>query len=582
MIEVSIVSGTYNRLHPYLEQMVRSVRKSVGDLSYEIILVDGGSDDGTVEWCKSQDDIVLIEQGELLGGIIAFNAGCDAATGRYVCILNDDVEVVGDTILRAYSFLEKNSYCGQVAFRNRIVGTADAKRQPLSSAYGLMYGQCCLTPRWLGNYAGWWGDEGMRTYGGDTRLSLRLWELGYPTIHVEGCEIIDHIAQDQLRAINSDDPWKMAREKGTIHPDLAKFSSVWTGRLPDRNRIIPSVSAADTVIEKVARGNLKTVRFKGMMNANDPMRKTMIDLWGELGESKQVNQNALLHQSGGRDGYQKAFLDLCQSEHPDLIILQAQHENNVTPATIHQLRKLLPFTFTVNFDGDTHPELKPFHFEIAKAVHLQCVVSPTLFPKYLANGVGVAYWPIGVENDYFVERDTEFDYDVTFMGALYGHGKFPEAENREQSVKAISEMDLKFGLFGTHWERIGLKAEYTGERHAENARIYSRSKMALSISQASNLWGYSSDRLYNICAAGCPALVQRFAGMRPHGFMDGETCIEWNTFDEMKDKIKYYLEHEDEREMIGRNGQQLVRSRHRWENRIDALLTMIDQMRRWR
>jgi len=72
-MDISIVSGTYNRL-PYLQKMVLSVRQSivgVYGLDYEIILVDGGSNDTTQEWCKIQSDIRLIEHGELRGAVAA-------------------------------------------------------------------------------------------------------------------------------------------------------------------------------------------------------------------------------------------------------------------------------------------------------------------------------------------------------------------------------------------------------------------------------------------------------------------------------------------------------------------------------
>ena len=100
-MQVSIVSGTYNRL-PLLQLMVKSARQSAGDLTHEIIIVDGGSTDGTREWCKSQDDIVLIEHGELRGAIKAYNDGYARARGEYVVTGNDDITFDGQTFKLAY------------------------------------------------------------------------------------------------------------------------------------------------------------------------------------------------------------------------------------------------------------------------------------------------------------------------------------------------------------------------------------------------------------------------------------------------------------------------------------------------
>ena len=98
MIIISVVSGTYNRLK-YLTQMVASVRLSVGvGIPYEIIIVDGGSTDGTIQWCRMQDDIVLIEQGKLLGAVKAFNAGFAIARGKYTIPANDDILFVNESI----------------------------------------------------------------------------------------------------------------------------------------------------------------------------------------------------------------------------------------------------------------------------------------------------------------------------------------------------------------------------------------------------------------------------------------------------------------------------------------------------
>ena len=50
-----------NRLS-FLQATIHSVRASVVDEPFEIIVVDGGSSDGTVEWLVQQKDIITILQ----------------------------------------------------------------------------------------------------------------------------------------------------------------------------------------------------------------------------------------------------------------------------------------------------------------------------------------------------------------------------------------------------------------------------------------------------------------------------------------------------------------------------------------
>ncbi|NEO65424.1 MAG: glycosyltransferase, partial [Moorea sp. SIO4G2] len=58
---VSVVIGSYNR-RPLLEKAIQSVRDNQIRVPYEIIVIDGGSTDGSLEWLIQQKDIITIIQ----------------------------------------------------------------------------------------------------------------------------------------------------------------------------------------------------------------------------------------------------------------------------------------------------------------------------------------------------------------------------------------------------------------------------------------------------------------------------------------------------------------------------------------
>lgn len=575
---ISAVSGTINRL-PLLKRMITSVRESVGDIPYEIVLVDNNSTDGTPGWCAAQPDIVYLNIGEPRGSIPAFNLGFANVSGKYAVTLNDDIVVEGDTLRRAFHHLEENPEIGQVAFAHKYQNRARRpKDKPIvQHAFGYVYGQCCMTRTWLGEYAGWWGDEGMFHYGGDTRLSMRLWEMGWPTVPLDGCAVIDFEIMDETRR-----KFDLAPRGGTKegrHPDLMTWRDAWSGRLPNPKQWLPA--PVDRILAKAAQGNLRTLRFKGSMNFRLPMRTACIDAFGEYGSTHQFNKGKFVLQYG-LGNYQERIHKIVQAFRPDLVLFQAQGpHNSVTVKTMRELRMKHPNTMFINWDGDTHYPMAPFLYEIARAVHLQLTISPSLFRKYIAHGVSnIGYWPIAVEQEFIdVERQADPQFaDVIFLGSLFANTNFPEWETRNKAVLRLAESDLNFRLFGRQWERIGLKAQSTQERFDVNPRLYAKSRMALSISQTAEYWGYTSDRLYNITATGCPALVQRFAGMDEHGYVDGETCIAWSTFDEMVDKAHHYAEHFDEREEIGARGREMTLSRHTWPHRVRGLFETLGGM----
>lgn len=86
-MNVSIVTVVRND-RDGLAQTITSVR-SQSSSSFEFIVIDGGSDDGTVDVIRANDDIVDIWESNRDAGIYdAMNKGLKRATGEFVLFLN--------------------------------------------------------------------------------------------------------------------------------------------------------------------------------------------------------------------------------------------------------------------------------------------------------------------------------------------------------------------------------------------------------------------------------------------------------------------------------------------------------------
>jgi GT2 family glycosyltransferase len=113
---VSIVVPTFNRF-ARLRRCIDNIRQNIYH-PYEVLVVHGGSTDGTREWLGQQNDLRVIFEPRREGAVAAFNKGFRAATGHYVMWLNDDAYPLPGSVEAAIRMIERPDLAdvGMVAF----------------------------------------------------------------------------------------------------------------------------------------------------------------------------------------------------------------------------------------------------------------------------------------------------------------------------------------------------------------------------------------------------------------------------------------------------------------------------------
>lgn len=114
-IKVSIIIPVYNAM-PLLKRTLSSVFSQITNFSFEIIIVDDGSSDGSVDYIKAHlnEKVTLIEQ-KNGGPAKARNRGLQIAKGNYIAYLDAD-DFWKDTFLqKTISFLELHHECVAVS-----------------------------------------------------------------------------------------------------------------------------------------------------------------------------------------------------------------------------------------------------------------------------------------------------------------------------------------------------------------------------------------------------------------------------------------------------------------------------------
>ena len=101
MSDVSAVVVTYNAA-PWIERCLDSLRGT----GAEVIVVDNGSTDGTVELVREKFPEARLLEEENRGFGAGNNTGMHAASGDFFLLLNADAWVVGDAVERLVGFAE--------------------------------------------------------------------------------------------------------------------------------------------------------------------------------------------------------------------------------------------------------------------------------------------------------------------------------------------------------------------------------------------------------------------------------------------------------------------------------------------
>lgn len=94
-MKTSIVILTFNKLE-YTQRCIASIRQFTTPATFEIIVVDNNSTDGTVRWLESQKDLTVVFNKENHGFPKGCNQGMKLASGDDVLLLNNDTIVTAN------------------------------------------------------------------------------------------------------------------------------------------------------------------------------------------------------------------------------------------------------------------------------------------------------------------------------------------------------------------------------------------------------------------------------------------------------------------------------------------------------
>lgn len=116
-LDVSIIVVSWNT-RDILRDCLQSVYDQAGDVTFEVLLIDNASTDGSVEMVKDKfPEVVIIANLENRGFAVANNQGIAVSHGRYILLLNSDTIVLKNALTNAIAFADQNHEAAVVGCR---------------------------------------------------------------------------------------------------------------------------------------------------------------------------------------------------------------------------------------------------------------------------------------------------------------------------------------------------------------------------------------------------------------------------------------------------------------------------------
>ena len=213
---VSIVLGSYNRFR-ILQLLMDNLRSQAHDIPHEIVVVEGGSTDGALEWIVEQKDVITIVQhnrGEWLGKPVPtrswgyfMNLGFQATKGKYILMVSDDTLLIPGALKNGVGYFEKllaeGRRIGAMAFFFRdLPYTFEPSYRVQLSLNHKLYVNHGLFLRSAVENVGWIEEEAYHFYCADQDLCLKLWHAGYEILDCPNA-FLEHFDRHEVRTTGS-------------------------------------------------------------------------------------------------------------------------------------------------------------------------------------------------------------------------------------------------------------------------------------------------------------------------------------------------------------------------------------------
>jgi GT2 family glycosyltransferase len=544
----AVIVLTCNRLD-VTRECINSLLKYTS--TFDLIVVDNGSSDGTFEWLSSRKEVTVIRNDRNIGIPKARNQGIRASSAEYLVLMDNDIVVSRGWLDELFSAMG-NGYdvVGIEAWKLGLEHQPTAKCVNQGESFDYLGGACCLFKRKVFEEAGLLDEGFSPAYYEDCDISVRSKKLGFKLgwhstlkIHHKEHQTLIHGQKDfnyqeQLSKSYVRFRDKMNGDLTVEHEKLApldrKLKILYLGMLYDYGE--PS------------RGN----SFE-----HDNFFPSLSE-WGRTKELVHFDYVSMAREHGVPE-MSRMLLDVVYREMPDVlfgVFFNEQHDPR--RETLLRISEKTP-TVTIGWFCDSHWRYENFDKPWAGNLGFCVTTSTVAYQKYVNDGfrekVIKSQW--GASPKYVKIEGIRKDVDVSFVGQPHG--------NRRAMIQALQHAGIDVKVYGTGWgQRLSFE---------EMVRMFNRSKINLNLNNACDARSKQiKGRNFEVPACGGFLLTEKAENLNEY-YKYGSEIETYENVDGLINSIKYYLKHEGRREEIAKAGYERTMGEHTYSHRYNHIFS---------
>ena len=316
---------------------------------------------------------------------------------------------------------------------------------------------------------------------------------------------------------------------------------------------------------------MKILCVLGEHNYGDPARGGCYEYVNFLPAISNLGHQLVFFESFNRNTYcdfadlNRKFLEKVQAEKPD-IILCVLLGYEIWLETLQLVREGSNAVI-INWSTDDSWKYEQFSRFVAPAFHLYATTYPDALAKSKRDGHNnfvLTQWAANSINLAEPLPASQCRYPVSFIGTAYG--------NRPQWIVALEERGLKVESFGHGWKNGPISAE-------DIPKIMRDSVVSLNFGDSGVVMhgivpGRSRQikaRVFEVPGAG-GFLMTEYAEGLDRFYRIGDEISAYDGIPDLAEKIRYFIEHPEERDRIAMAGYIRTRDEHTYEIRFGKLL----------